>query len=73
MNLRWFHKFYAKTFGYFWLPCPICGEYFGGHEILDKKTAHILVDGTIWSVCTKDACISEAISHNISKWYATKK
>ena len=18
--------------GYFWLPCPICGEYFGGHE-----------------------------------------
>lgn len=22
----------AKTLGYFWLPCPLCGEEFGGHE-----------------------------------------
>ena len=29
---RWFHRFYAWLFGYFWLPCPICKEYFGGHE-----------------------------------------
>ena len=25
---------YARDNGYFWLPCPICGEYFGGHEIM---------------------------------------
>ncbi len=24
--------YYANVFGYFWLPCPICGDYFGGHE-----------------------------------------
>jgi hypothetical protein len=29
---RWMHKWYAKTFGYFWLPCPLCGRYSGGHE-----------------------------------------
>ena len=25
-------KLYADFFGYFWLPCPICGKFFGGHE-----------------------------------------
>ena len=30
--MRLLHRLYAKLFGYFWLPCPICGEYFGGHE-----------------------------------------
>ena len=23
---------YAKLLGLFWLPCPICGDFFGGHE-----------------------------------------
>ena len=26
------HRFYAWTLGYFWIPCPLCGRYFGGHE-----------------------------------------
>lgn len=30
--MRWFNKLYADVFGYFWLPCPRCGRYFGGHE-----------------------------------------
>ena len=30
--IRFLHKLYAWTFGYFWLPCPLCGEMFGGHE-----------------------------------------
>ena len=29
---RLLHKLYANFFGYFWLPCPLCGEMFGGHE-----------------------------------------
>jgi len=29
---RWVHEKYAKTMGYFWLPCPRCGRMFGGHE-----------------------------------------
>lgn len=25
-------KRFAKRWGYFWLPCPLCGEEYGGHE-----------------------------------------
>lgn len=28
------HEWYARTFGYFWLPCPLCAVMFGGHEWL---------------------------------------
>jgi hypothetical protein len=29
---RTLHRFYAWLLGYFWIPCPLCGRYFGGHE-----------------------------------------
>ena len=29
---RFIHAFWAGIRGYFWLPCPICGRKFGGHE-----------------------------------------
>lgn len=29
---RWFHRWYAHHFGYFWIVCRYCGLYFGGHE-----------------------------------------
>lgn len=29
---RWVNRLYANLLGYFWLPCPICGQMFGGHE-----------------------------------------
>ena len=29
---RWYHAVRAFLSGYFWLPCPICGKNFGGHE-----------------------------------------
>lgn len=29
---RFLHRIYAAVMGYFWLPCPLCGEFFGGHE-----------------------------------------
>jgi len=32
---RWWHRAYALTHGFFWLPCPICREPFGGHEWVD--------------------------------------
>lgn len=35
MRFRTLNKLYAKTFGYFWLPCPNCGQYCGGHEWKD--------------------------------------
>lgn len=30
--MRWLHRLYARAFGYFWLPCSVCGEHFGGHQ-----------------------------------------
>jgi hypothetical protein len=29
---RWLNRLYARLMGYFWLPCPLCGRPFGGHE-----------------------------------------
>lgn len=29
---RRYQRRYARLHGYFWLPCPICGDEFGGHE-----------------------------------------
>ena len=38
--LRRLEKRFARRHGYFWLPCPLCGEEFGGHEWL-KDTDEI--------------------------------
>lgn len=32
MKFRLLNKWYANFMGYFWLPCPLCKQYFGGHE-----------------------------------------
>ena len=29
---RSLNQLHAAVFGFFWLPCPLCGTYFGGHE-----------------------------------------
>lgn len=31
---RWrgVHAAYARRYGFFWMPCPLCGRCFGGHE-----------------------------------------
>ena len=29
---RTYERRYAKRHGYYWLPCPLCGDEFGGHE-----------------------------------------
>ncbi|MFF7949105.1 hypothetical protein [Streptomyces griseorubiginosus] len=34
---RWWHRFYGRSHGYFWLPCPLCGHDTGGHEWNDYK------------------------------------
>jgi hypothetical protein len=34
---RWCHQLYARGLGYFWLPCPLCGQMSGGHEWKDRN------------------------------------
>lgn len=29
---RWVQRIKAFALGYFWMPCPMCGHHFGGHE-----------------------------------------
>lgn len=57
---RWVHRIYAFFLGRFWLPCPLCGRHFGGHEI---SNVSLMVD---WSegegVCRN--CAGEAQRRN---------
>jgi hypothetical protein len=32
MRMRTLNKLYAAVAGYFWVACPLCNQYFGGHE-----------------------------------------
>jgi hypothetical protein len=36
-RFRRLNQVYAFLASYFWLPCPICGEMFGGHECGTKS------------------------------------
>jgi hypothetical protein len=40
------HRAYARMHGFFWLPCPLCGRQFGGHEWrhIDGKPAAVYRD-----------------------------
>jgi len=62
MMSRMQERLYAAIFGYFWLPCPLCGEPFGGHEWedVDGKSSSIhLADEPVYRgvgicpTCTK--------------------
>lgn len=48
------HKKYAIGHGYFWMPCPICGTEFGGHEAGEAALWHDPGWGT--AVCPKRSC-----------------
>lgn len=56
--LRVYHWLYAHLFGYFWLPCPLCGRTFGGHEA--PQGALLLSYGSGVSTCPDPACVAEA-------------
>lgn len=62
-RVRLLAKLRAYTGGYFWLPCPKCGEYFGGHE-WDHHYVGIATDrpGVTKGVC--NACAVEIESRH---------
>jgi hypothetical protein len=59
---RWFARLSAWALGYFWLPCPVCGEDFAGFEA-DSGFGAALVqkaDGPhMRCVCSKPTCQAE--------------
>ena len=67
--MRLLNKLYAWLFGYFWLPCPVCGRDFGGHEAgfdalvaEDGKSAQI--------VCGDPQCSHDAAVLNTARGHA---
>lgn len=49
---RDWHARYANRHGLFWLPCPTCRRYFGGHEIHGSVRAPEKGPGRWVSICT---------------------
>ena len=69
MKNRWLAKLHANTLGYFWLPCPICGQMFGGQEVdVHKENSFAM---TSWSggkcVCPDCRSNGKAEEYN-QKW-----
>ena len=42
MRFRRLNKWYANLMGFYWLPCPVCGQMYGGHE----AAGNVLENGT---------------------------
>ncbi len=69
---RFIHCLYAFLGGYFWLPCPLCGENFGGHEwhTHNENSSIMTSRGTGEGVCPN--CHDEAKKYN-DEWVADNK
>lgn len=52
---RFIQRIYAWLHGYFWLPCPICGEKFGGHEWADSLMTSWCSGEGVCPDCTDEA------------------
>lgn len=61
---RWIHKLYAEAMGYFWMPCPVCGRMFGGHE---WAATIELAPGKGQGVCSAD-CADQR-----GEWFYTRR
>lgn len=59
---RFLHRLYAYLLGYFWKPCPICSNYFGGHE--HNRCATLYTSPGMGKLTCPD-CIVETESRNI--------
>lgn len=74
---RWWN--YIRTFfgSYFWLPCPRCGKYFGGHEwkYSDQSLNNQGICLECYEICKQNGEIKEDIQREIKRmdeWYSTK-
>ena len=57
---RFLNRLYALFLGYYWLPCPICGRMYGGHEAAQEG----LLDSFHTGRCVCWRCGDEAARRN---------
>lgn len=52
---RWrrFHHYFARQFGYFWKPCPLCGREYGGHELGSSIPDPLRGEGWGRAICSE--------------------
>ena len=62
---RILNRIYAYAFGFFWSPCPICGELFGGHE-WDYGNSLLITQFSGTAVCRN--CGDIARKRNEDNW-----
>ena len=46
---RFIERIRAFYGGYFWLPCPVCGKMFGGHEL--RNSGYLIIGRRHMGVC----------------------
>lgn len=71
MKLRTLNKLYANFLGYFWLPCPLCGQMFGGHEVSFKYGASnhfIMIDWNRGEAACPDCARTGKVREYNIKW-----
>lgn len=56
---RWLHRSWALWAGYFWSPCPECGQMFGGHERQPQIPFTVYGEGSLM-LCPRCAPIVSA-------------
>ena len=61
-RFRWWAQFRAWRGGWFWLPCPVCGQHFAGFESAEVKWWDTETTGRL--ICRKPGCIAAAQDHN---------
>jgi hypothetical protein len=57
---RWVQHLYAVLNSYFWLPCPICGQDFGGHESGNRSLITAFGEGkTVCCDCVQNGRLED--------------
>lgn len=51
---------YAYIHGYYWLPCAICGDMYGGHEAGDQPLYNDKYGASGHLICYKAECAKQA-------------
>ena len=41
----WLHRWWADWWGFFWMTCPRCGAWHGGHQVNDRTRTIIVMWG----------------------------